>query len=174
MLAYRHWLSLERERNVLLNTLAVLERYEKEATEPLFIHGREARLFAPFREAYSAFKTFTWPQLVFLGVCALTLLLGFLLFGMTMLVFAVAVLTIVYFSDLVLSFLLLVRACADTCALAISDEMVRALADASWPPYTILCPLYHEAAVIIQTTEVIALVDADEGAERVETLSGCK
>src|SRR5258707_237150 len=41
----------------------------------------------------------------------------------------------------------------------IEDEVVHALADAEWPRYTILCPLYKEAAVVPQFAEAMGELD---------------
>lgn len=41
----------------------------------------------------------------------------------------------------------------------IDDEIVHALQDAEWPPYTILCPLYREAQVVPQFVKAMKALD---------------
>jgi cellulose synthase/poly-beta-1,6-N-acetylglucosamine synthase-like glycosyltransferase len=63
---------------------------------------------------------------------------------------AIALVTIFYFGELLVNFLLAARTLSMPCAEEIDNELVYALKNADWPAYTVLCPLYHEAAVVPQ------------------------
>ncbi len=159
VLHYRQWLLLEMQRNRLVNTSVVLEQYRKEAMKPLLVDGREVHLFAPFREQYSALKTFTWRQRCFLVLLGLACLFGFVFLGLHMAVALLAMLTFLYMSDLLVTFFLSVRAFDASTEETITNELVYALSDATWPHYTILCPLYHEAEVVPQFVQAMQALE---------------
>jgi len=76
--------------------------------------------------------------------------LGLFFYGMKLVIVIIAMITVLYFSSLILDFLLIMLALNQSTDEQIDDATVYALADADWPQYTILCPLYREAEVVPQ------------------------
>jgi cellulose synthase/poly-beta-1,6-N-acetylglucosamine synthase-like glycosyltransferase len=71
----------------------------------------------------------------------------------------VAVMTLLYFGDLIFNLYLIYRSFARPTELTIAPEKIASATESSWPAYTILCPLYKEAHVIPQFVEAMSRMD---------------
>ena len=133
--------------------------YVEAALEPVEVGGQQMHPFAPIQRYASARRTFTRPQLVTLAIIAALWVAGLFIFHTGVLVATVALITIVYVGDLLLTMLLAVRTLGDSPEIRIDDQVVRDLADAPWPAYTILCPLYKEAEIVPQFVQAMGQMD---------------
>ena len=69
------------------------------------------------------------------------------------LIVLIALITILYFCDLVFNLFLILRSFKTNPEVRVSDEEIAAVTD--WPTYTIFCPLYKEWRVVRQFVEAI-------------------
>lgn len=74
-------------------------------------------------------------------------------------VILIAVLTVVYFSDLLFNLFLIYRSFSKPPELTIPQEMISKVSDREWPSYTIFCPLYKEWDVLPQFVSAIGRID---------------
>lgn len=74
-------------------------------------------------------------------------------------IIAVAIMTLLYFGDLLFNLYLIYRSFAKPTELTIAPGKITQAPEASWPAYTILCPLYKEAHVIPQFVEAMSRMD---------------
>lgn len=133
--------------------------YIDDAMSTVLIDGKEVRMFAPFRYDLSALRTFTRGQIATLVVLVSACILGLVLFHTGMLVGIIAVLTVFYIGDLFVTLALSLRSLGRAGEEKIDDAVVRNLPDAPWPHYTVLCPLYREAAVVPQFVRAMKALD---------------
>lgn len=78
--------------------------------------------------------------------------------GVTVLV---ALVTLLYFVDLLFNLFLVWRSLAKSPEITISPAQIQTAAEDGWPVYTILCPLYKEAAVLPQFIQAINALEYD-------------
>jgi len=156
---YAEWLTTEAERNNNGSNQEESRKYAEDALRTVTVNGQEFRTFAPFRHALSAYKTLTRKQAVVLSIIMLGCVSGLLFFGIKLVIAIIAMITLLYFSSLLLDFLLAMRALNQSSDEQIDDAIVHALVDADWPRYTILCPLYREAEVVPQFVKAMQALD---------------
>ena len=70
-----------------------------------------------------------------------------------------AIVTSFYFANLLITLYLSFQIFDHTSEIQIPDEIVHLLTDVEWPRYTILCPLYKEAAVVEQFANAMQQLD---------------
>ena len=153
---YRHWLA---QQSHAASDAQERAEYALNASRVVQVHGKEVATFAPFRPDLSALQTFTSPQLV--TICALILVwtVGVAYFQLAMLTATIAAITVVYAFNLVLNSIMAAKSFQHSSEEHIDDAVVHALKDADWPSYTILCPLYKEAAVVPQFVKAMQALD---------------
>ncbi len=153
---YRRWLTQQSTHKSDAQERAA---YAIDASRVVQVNGKEVATFAPFRPELSALQTFTVPQL--LTICALILAwtIGVAYFQLAMLTATIAAITVVYAFNLVLNSIMAVKSFQHSPEEQIDDAIVHALQDADWPSYTILCPLYKEAAVVPQFVQAMQALD---------------
>ncbi len=156
---YAEWLTAEAKRNNNGSFQEESKKYAEDALRTITVKGQEFRPFAPFRHALSASKTLTRGQAVILSLIMLGCVLSLRFYGMKLVIVIIAVTTLLYFSSLLLDFLLIMLALNQSTEEQIGDAIVHALADADWPQYTILCPLYREAEVVPQFVQAMQALD---------------
>jgi cellulose synthase/poly-beta-1,6-N-acetylglucosamine synthase-like glycosyltransferase len=159
IMRYAEWLTTETERNNNGSHHEESRKYAEDALRTVTVNNQEFRLFAPFRQAFSAYKTLTRRQAVVLSTMILGVGLGLLFYGVKLVMVIIAMITLLYFSSLLLDFLLTMQALSRSMEEQIDDEIVYALAEADWPRYTILCPLYREAIVVPQFVQAMQALD---------------
>jgi cellulose synthase/poly-beta-1,6-N-acetylglucosamine synthase-like glycosyltransferase len=159
VMRYAEWLTAEAKGNNNDSQQEESKKYAKDALGTVTINGQEFRPFAPFRLARSARKTLTSSQAFILGIFALIWLLGLIFLGMKLVIITFAVIIVLYFSALLVNFWLSIRTLGESPEEQIDDAIVNALADADWPKYTILCPLYREAEVVPQFVQAMQALD---------------
>jgi cellulose synthase/poly-beta-1,6-N-acetylglucosamine synthase-like glycosyltransferase len=156
---YHAWLSAESQRTATSTTIKDIDEYSVYARKAVTLDGKRIQAFAPFRREHSAFKTFSTTQIVTISAIALALLLGFAWLGISMLAIIVALIICIYLGNLLLDAHVFLRALGHASEEQIDDEIVDSLKDASWPSYTILCPLYHETRVVSQFVRAMKEID---------------
>ncbi len=156
---YTTWLTSEAERNYILNNERNVKAYREESMRATTIGNKHIQLFAPFRPEFSALQTFTRGQVLAVGGTVLICVLGTLLFHMAMIVTIIAFITVVYLGDLLITVLLSAQTLNLSAEEHVEDALVHTLAEADWPRYTILCPLYREAEVVPQFVHAMRKMD---------------
>jgi cellulose synthase/poly-beta-1,6-N-acetylglucosamine synthase-like glycosyltransferase len=156
---YAAWLAADSKGTSAAWHREETREYIESALTTVRVGGKEVALFAPFRREFSAMQTFTRGQVFAISMIGVVGLLGLLFFHVGLLVIAIAVITFLYLSDLIINSLLTVWTLKQSVEEHIDDAVVHALADADWPRYTILCPLYREAEVVPQFVEAMLALD---------------
>lgn len=99
-----------------------------------------------------------WHIAYILGM-VLFIVIGLLLDWRTTLTSIVALLTILYFADLLFNLFLILKSFLKESQIKISDEEIAQVPDSEWPRYTIFCPLYKEHEVIPQFVAAMSQLD---------------
>jgi cellulose synthase/poly-beta-1,6-N-acetylglucosamine synthase-like glycosyltransferase len=156
--SYRKWLATQTQQH---NGHVDQQMYDYAARAMQVVEVGDSRIqtFAPFRYKYSALQTITHKQILFLVALAL-ISTGCLLWNWKETVAAlISLITVGYLAHLVLDVFLALRVIRHTSEEHIDDAVIAALKDADWPTYTILCPLYKEAAVVPQFVQAMQAID---------------
>ena len=153
---YRHWLA---QQSTIKSDAQERAEYALNASRVVQVNGKEVATFAPFRPELSALQTFTTPQLLILCALILAWTLGVAYFQLTMLMATIAAITMIYAFNLVLNSIMAFKSFQHSPEQQIDDTVVHELRDAEWPSYTILCPLYKEAAVVPQFVKAMQALD---------------
>jgi cellulose synthase/poly-beta-1,6-N-acetylglucosamine synthase-like glycosyltransferase len=156
---YAAWLEKQAEHNRRQDNAKEINEYIQEASKIVKVGEHEVAIFAPFRPKLSALQTFTTGQVIAFALIGLLWIAGLLLFRLEFLAAVIASITILYFASLLINFSLATRAFRDPPEEHISGDIVKALIDAEWPEYTILCPLYKEAQVVPQFVKAMTALD---------------
>ncbi len=156
---YADWLAKQAKYDRLNDSTQEINNYIRNATKVVKVGEKEVATFAPFRPELSALQTFTSKQAV--ALCAIGVLgvIGLMVFRLEMLTAVIAAITVMYFSNLILNVFMAIRSFRLSPEEKIDDAIVHALRDADWPLYTILCPLYREAAVVPQFVQAMQKLD---------------
>ncbi len=108
---------------------------------------------------FSALHTFvSWQKVVLIGI-AFAFALGMLFRPMATLIAATAVLTSIYFFDVLFNAFFVVRSLRRPPEISFSDKELAAIRDERLPLYSILCPLYREAHILSGFLEAIGKLD---------------
>ena len=157
--SYSAWLAADDKYNDTISYREETNEYVDDAMKTVMIDNREVRTFAPFRYEFSALRTFTFGQTATLSALLLALILGLIFFKLNVVVGMLASVTTFYIGDLFLTLCLSAFSLARSGEEEIDDAVVKALDETNWPRYTVLCPLYHEAAVVPQFVEAMGALD---------------
>ena len=155
---YGGWLATE-AKGTSLNDYGEIRQYVDAALKTTIVRGKEIRTFAPFRQKLSALQTLTHKQTFILSGAMLALVLALWLYGMTILVVALALIMLFYVGDLLVNACLALYMLDQPAGEHVDSDVVQALAEADWPRYTILCPLYREAEVVPQFVQAMQALD---------------
>ncbi len=98
----------------------------------------------------SAFHRVNMYQKITLFSIVSLLIVGMTINWHTTIVVLLAILTFLYFADLLFNFFLIYRSFSMPSEIQVSNEEMAQVNDAYWPLYTIFCPLYHEWQVVPQ------------------------
>ena len=156
---YAVWLAAENTHNNSMSFHEETSAYIDAAMRESMVRGRPVRIFAPFHYETSALRTFTIGQRIFFALLLVAFVIGLILFQVGMVVGLIACITLYYIFDLLLMFVLYLGTMKQSCEERIDDAIVKALPDTHWPLYTVLCPLYHEAAVVPQFVRAMGALD---------------
>lgn len=107
----------------------------------------------------SALKTFyPWQKAAFFIVVA-AIITGFVVSAKTTAIALVAILSFIYFADVIFSLYVLLKSLHFPPELQFNDDEIGALSDDDLPVYSILCPLYKEAAVLPLFLDALETLD---------------
>src|SRR5258708_14068787 len=87
-------------------------------------------------------------QKVFIAFIFFLLLVGFILFPLKTAIIFTAILSLIYFADVIFNFYLVTRSLTAPPDLTFTDDELNALPEEKLPVYSILCPLFREAHVL--------------------------
>lgn len=107
----------------------------------------------------SAIQTFVRRQKLFLLAFLFTFLAGLAFQPLTTIRIFIAILSFIYFIDVVFNLFLILKSLHSAQEISFTDEELGNLDEASLPVYSILCPLYREADVLPQFLGAIAGLD---------------
>ncbi len=97
-------------------------------------------------------KTFLFVSFILLSLCLFY-------FWHTTFTILIAILTSVYFADLLFNLYLIYRSFSKPPELTVSKKEIDEVPDHMWPTYTIFCPLYKEPEVIPQFVTAMSQLD---------------
>ena len=106
----------------------------------------------------TALKRFGGKQIEFIILAVVVFGLLLLLDWHTLILSVFAILTFLYFADLLFNLFLIYRSFTKNPELKISDEEVDA-STMDWPTYTVFCPLYKEWQVVPQFVKAMSQLD---------------
>jgi glycosyltransferase XagB len=121
--------------------------------------GKEFRPYTALPLEESAFKSITSFQKRLALFLVLLFVGGLVINWHTTLLITLSLLTVYYFTDLIFNFFLISRSFTKNPEIAISDIEMNGIPDASWPSYTVFCPLYKEWNVIPQFIRAMSNLD---------------
>lgn len=98
----------------------------------------------------SALRTFTLEQKLVIFFLLIDTALGIYIAPLLTLQVIVAVLSLIYFIDVLFNLYLIVKSLTFPSEITSTDEEINGIADRDLPVYTILCPLYRESSVVHQ------------------------
>ncbi len=156
--AYRKWLS-EQTRRHKGRVQQEMDDYAARALQVVEVGSNRIQTFAPFRYKYSALQTITRKQILFASIIALVWAGCMAWRWKETLVCTISLITPGYLSHLILDVFLALHVIHSTSEEHIDEAVIAALKDADWPTYTILCPLYKEAAVVPQFVQAMRAID---------------
>ena len=107
----------------------------------------------------TAFYRVSASQKFFFIFLFIILAWGFIINWKTTLIILIAILTVIYFADLLFNLFLIIRSFHTPPEIGITDEELGNMADIKLPTYTILCPLYKEWSVLPQFIKAMSALD---------------
>ena len=116
----------------------------------------------------TAIKRFTLMQLAVIGINSELIVSGFVINWHTTLVILLAIVTTLYFIDLLFNFFLIYKSFRNSPEITVENNEIKKIPDNDWPMYTIFCPLYKEAHVLPQF--ISAMKKLDYPVERLEIM----
>jgi cellulose synthase/poly-beta-1,6-N-acetylglucosamine synthase-like glycosyltransferase len=133
--------------------------YNNAALSTTVVAGQEIRTFAPFKPRLSALQTITRLQKVFLQLLGLIYALALVFYSAIGLKIIIAALTLFYVVDLCMYLILSTLILRREDVKPADDMSTQPVDDSEWSSYTILCPLYREAAVVPQFVQAMQALD---------------
>lgn len=127
-----------------------------------FYKGKEYLSYNLLRPECTAFIRMTKVQLVVFTILIVSLSAEFIFNWRATLIGILALLTLLYFTDILFNFFLIYRSFLKKPEISIEDQEFENSADSQWPIYTILCPLYKEWNVLPQFITAIEHLDYPE------------
>lgn len=122
----------------------------KEKGNGFHYKGKEFVHHSSLHHSESAIHRLSGKQMFVLIVLAILMSVAFYLNWHDSIIILLAVLTFVYFVDLLFNFYLIYRSFSIPSEIEVSKEEVGAISDSEWPSYTVFCPLYKEWQVVPQ------------------------
>lgn len=119
-----------------------LPEVEKEKGKGFHYKGNEFIHYSDLHPSESAFHRLSFNQIVFLLVIIITITSAAILNWHATIILLIAILTFLYFSDLLFNLFLIFRSFSKSPEIQITDDEIAK--NDEWPTYTILCPLYKE------------------------------
>jgi len=132
---------------------------EKIKGKGFYYKGQEFVHHSLLHHAQTAFHRLSFGQIL-LGLFFFPLLIfGFYLNWHLMLVIVVAIMTSIYFADLLFNFFLIIRSFSKPPEIQITGEELKTFNTEQCPLYTVMCPLYKEWEVVRQFISAMSKLD---------------
>ncbi|MBI4137162.1 glycosyltransferase [Candidatus Roizmanbacteria bacterium] len=110
----------------------------------------------------NAFFRLSLPQVFVLSFIVGIAIVGILMDWHATVVVVFAILTVLYFVDLLFNLFLIYRSFSKPPEIVVSKKEIGQIIDTDWPIYTILCPLYKEWRVVPQFISAMQKLDYPE------------
>lgn len=107
----------------------------------------------------SALFTLTRSQQLFIATILLSIAIGILLNTLNTSIIIIAVLSLIYFLDVIFGMFVLIKSLHHPPELVFKEEEINSLSNKDLPTYTILCPLYKEGNVLPDFIQAIRKLD---------------
>ncbi len=127
-----------------------------------FIH------FSDLNERESAIKTVFGHQAAIMAGLLILFIVGLLINWETTLTAFVAIITVIYFTDLLFNLFLILKSLVKSPEIEVDIEEINKIK--VWPMYTIFCPLYNEWSVVQQFVDAIEKLDYPKDKLQVQLL----
>jgi cellulose synthase/poly-beta-1,6-N-acetylglucosamine synthase-like glycosyltransferase len=121
--------------------------------------GQEYTHYSALADGNSAFFRVSRFQIFIIATILLDVSLGLLIDWHTTVTAILAVLTSLYFADLLFNLYLIVRSFSKPAEFKISKEELTTIPEQNWPSYTVFCPLYKEWQVVPQFVKSMSQLD---------------
>lgn len=121
--------------------------------------GKEYIHYSTLLPHETAFRRFTLSQKGFIVLFLSLIVFGIYLNWHATVVALIAVLTILYFADLLFNLLLVIKSFTKPSEIVIAESEINEVPETDWPNYTVLCPLYKEWKVVPQFVSAMAQLD---------------
>ncbi|EKD64421.1 MAG: hypothetical protein ACD_50C00390G0001, partial [uncultured bacterium] len=107
----------------------------------------------------SALQTLSFSQKIILTLLLVDIALGLIFFTLEAILVAVAILSFIYFMDVIFNLYLVLRSLHLSYEINLEEKELESQVSSHLPVYSILCPLYREADVVSQFLEAVAKLD---------------
>lgn len=121
--------------------------------------GKTFTTHSTLHHTQSAITTFTLRQKLFALVLFLLVGCGFVVSPLATAVVLVGVMTAVYCVDVLFNFFIVMRSLRTSVEIVATTEVLSTIDESKLPVYSVLCPLYKEAAVLPQFIEAMDRLD---------------
>ncbi|HSX09993.1 MAG TPA: glycosyltransferase [Candidatus Saccharimonadales bacterium] len=121
--------------------------------------GKEFVHYSQLSPKETAYKRLILKQKLQLVTLGLILVLSLLLNWHVTIISLLALLTVLYFADLIYNLNLIVKSFTHPAEIIITEKEVRAIRESDWPTYTVFCPLYREWKVVPQFITAMSRLD---------------
>lgn len=153
------WLDHESQRRAGPYFKSAWQGFVEHASQAPRVAGQEVLAFSAIARSRSAIVTVTRGQAFALLLAVTVLVPGLYLAGPLTLVLILAALTLAYLLNLTLTAVMAMRVIGQSPEEQVSPAFIQKIDDVLWPPYTVLCPLYREAAVVPQFAAAMQALD---------------
>ncbi len=121
--------------------------------------GKNFTTHSTLHHTQSAIRTFTWQQKAFIFALLLLAAYGFIVAPLSTAIALVGILTAVYCIDVLFNFFIVMRSLSTSVEIVATSEALSTINESELPVYSVLCPLYKEAAVLPQFIEAMDKLD---------------
>jgi cellulose synthase/poly-beta-1,6-N-acetylglucosamine synthase-like glycosyltransferase len=147
----------------LKSSLSAITPFRKSEVEKYGVgFHHKGKRFVPHTSLHyseSAVFSVTAVQKVIGLLLLATIIIGLFFALKTSMIVIIAILTFLYFADLLFNFYLIYHGLAKEPEIRISKDVIAALPHREWPMYTIFCPLYKEWEVLPQFIYAMSRID---------------
>jgi len=121
--------------------------------------GKEYLHYSQLAPEKTAFKRLILHQKLLLILFFLIIILGAVINWHITVITLLALLTVLYFADLIFNLNLIIKSFTNPAEITISFQEIKAIKENQWPTYTVFCPLYKEWKVVPQFIDAMSQLD---------------
>lgn len=131
----------------------------REKGKGFFYKGKEFIHHSDLHLNQTAFHRLSPAQMIFIAFVIVLIEAGLYINWHETLVTIIALLTFLYFADLLFNLFLVCRSFANPSEVRITSRELLAVDSAAWPTYTVFCPLYKEWQILPQFVKAMSALD---------------